>query len=257
LIDILKVVATGGMDTRRELYTTANVRNTPYQSKIWMTSNTASLQNESISNRMMIIDAGARTEDAPYRSEFYLEWDDKLRNEIWSDLVGRLSAAMVDLKAADEAGEGDLNVSHRMSSFFVFGLALAKASPRGGSGRLESEYLAAMNAMEERQLGAALEGNEIVELVEMVNPVHQGKFKPAKDWAKIFQSRIMMNQELSDKAGRTGWVAWQFAANEKVLTEKFRMVKVRGDATHKNIMLYKFNHLVGHGAEDKEIAADA
>ena len=46
LTDILKVVATGGMDTRRELYTTAQMRHTPYQARIWMTANTASLTND-------------------------------------------------------------------------------------------------------------------------------------------------------------------------------------------------------------------
>lgn len=51
LTNILKVVATGGMDTRRELYTTAQMRHTPYQARIWMTANTASLTNETTSAR--------------------------------------------------------------------------------------------------------------------------------------------------------------------------------------------------------------
>ncbi len=67
LMNILKTLATGGMDTRRELYTTCSMRHTPYQARIWMTANTASLTNETISARMMIIDAGERTETEPSR----------------------------------------------------------------------------------------------------------------------------------------------------------------------------------------------
>src|SRR5690242_17468756 len=59
LMNVLKVIATGVMDTRRELYTTASVRHTPYRARIWMTANTAFLTDETISARMMIIDAGA------------------------------------------------------------------------------------------------------------------------------------------------------------------------------------------------------
>lgn len=242
LIDILKTIATGGMDTRRELYTTANVRNTPYQARIWMTSNTASLSNESISNRLMIIDAGARTEENPYRSEFYLDWNEATRNDIWSELIGRLTAAMLDLANADKAGQGDLSVSHRMSSFFVFGLALAKASPRDGDGMLEEQYLGAMKAMGARQRGASLEGNEIVELLEMVDAVHNGKFLPAREWVGVLQRLVPMgHHELLQKVCRTGWVAYQLAANEQLLTDRFGMTKQRGQSTEtKNILSYRF-----------------
>jgi hypothetical protein len=242
LMDILKTIATGGMDSRRELYTTANVRNTPYQARIWMTSNTASLSNESISNRMMIIDAGARTEEKPYRSEFYLDWDETTRNCIWSELIGRLTAAMMDLANADEAGQGDLSVSHRMSSFFVFGLALAIASPRGGNGMLEEQYLAAMKAMEARQRGASLEGNEIVDLLEMVDAVHNGKFRPARDWVIVLEKLVpLWHNELLHKVCRANWVAYQFTANEQLLTERFGMTKQKGQTPEtKNTLCYRF-----------------
>jgi hypothetical protein len=74
LTNLLKAVGTGAMDSRRELYTTAKMRYTPYQARIWMTANTASLTNETISSRMLIIDAAPRTEAEPFRSEHYLEW---------------------------------------------------------------------------------------------------------------------------------------------------------------------------------------
>jgi hypothetical protein len=261
LIDILKTIATGGMDTRRELYTTANMRNTPYQARIWMTSNTASLSNESISNRVMIIDAGARTEENPYRSEFYLDWDEATRNYIWSELIGRLTAAMLDLANADKTGQGDLSVSHRMSSFFVFGLALAKASPRGGNGMLEEQYLGAMKAMEARQRGASLEGNEIVDLLEKVDAAHNGKLRPARDWVGVLENLVPMgHHELLQKVCRANWVAYQFSANEQLLTERFGMTKHKGQTPEtKNTLCYrftKFGQFLTKSRPDTQVLSD-
>ena len=101
----IKAIATGAEDRRRELYTTVNMRLTPYQARTWMTVNTGSL-NETVSSRMMIVDAAERTEEEPYRAEHYLRLSGKERDPIWTEIVGRLASVMRSLAAADAAGEG-------------------------------------------------------------------------------------------------------------------------------------------------------
>ena len=236
LMDLLKTIATGGMDTRRELYTTARMRHTPYQARIWLTANTASLTNETISSRMMIIDAAARTEQEPYRSEHYLEWTPEDRNRIWTELVGRLAKAMAELAQADAKGEGDLSVSNRMSSFFVFGRALARQEG------WEDRFLGAMEAMGKRQEASASEGNDIVDLVKTLPASYADTPRLASEWAGILSNLVPFNNvELRRNCSRTGWVAWQFNANAHILTKECGMVK-HADK-HKNTTRYAFTKL--------------
>jgi hypothetical protein len=146
---------------------------------------------------------------------------------------------MRDLKKADKAGQGDLAVSHRMSSFFVFGMALAKQ--RG----LEEPYQTAMLAMADRQRGASLEGNEIVELLDLVGSEYNGKNWTAKQWSDLLAKRVPEgHHELSEKCCRTGWVAYQFSANEAVLVDRFGMKKAPGSTPEtRNRVCYRFTRL--------------
>jgi hypothetical protein len=243
LTDVLKTIATGAVDSRRELYTTATQRITPYQARIWMTANTASLTNETISSRMMIIDAAARTEANPYRSEFYLNWTDAERNEIWTELILRLAATMRNLKDASDTGDADFYVSHRMSSFFVFGMTLAIQNDR------EEEFLGAMQAMESRQQGASLEGNDIVDLVEMLPASYSDKMRSAKEWSGILTQLVSQhNVELQRNVSRTGWVAYQFKNNHHALTLRFGMVT---GTVAKNVHGYRFTKLTGVNPEQQ------
>lgn len=233
LMDLLKTIATGGMDTRRELYTTAQMRHTPYQARIWLTANTASLTNETISSRMMIIDAGARTEQEPYRSEHYLEWTPETRNLLWTELVGRLAKAMAELAQADAKGEGDLKVSNRMSSFFVFGRALARQEG------WEEDFLAAMEAMTKRQEASATEGNDILDLIKAVPSSYANTPRLGSEWARIFSNVCPENNaRLRQDCARTGWVVWQFNANAHTLTKECGMI--RHADKHKNTTRYEF-----------------
>jgi hypothetical protein len=247
LQNLLKAIGTGAMDSRRELYTTAKMRYTPYQARIWMTANTASLTNETISGRMLIIDAAPRTEAEPYRSEHYLEWSDSLRNDIWTELIGRLAAAMYELKCADECGQGDLHVDHRMSSFFVLGRALAR------QGGYEGKFLEAMKRMTTRQQGASAEGNDIVDLVKMLPTSCAGVMRPAKEWSRLLTNMVPeRNRELTAKVSRVGWVSWQFTSEYHTLTRECGM-KCDYDA-HSKTNLYSFSKL--EGREGKEIGVD-
>lgn len=247
LMNILKTLATGGMDTRRELYTTCSMRHTPYQARIWMTANTASLTNETISARMMIIDAGERTETEPYRSEHYLIWSNERRNELWTELVARLSRAMVELRDADEAGQGDLTSAHRMSSFFVFGRTLARQEG------WEKEFLAAMQAMDARQKVTSSEGNDILDLVEMLPASYANTPRKASDWAAILSALVREpNVELKRAVARTAYVAHQFTANQHMLTMKCGMFTKVDKKRHTTY--YGFKNLNGHGTFVDEVA---
>jgi hypothetical protein len=224
LTNALKVIATGGIDHRRELYTTAEMRCTPYQARIWMTANTDSLTNETITSRLMIIDAAARTEAEPYCSEHYLVWSEDERNAIWTELVGRLSAAMRDLTLADAKGEGNLHVAHRMSSFFVFGRALARERC------LENKLMGAMNAMSHRQSNASAQDNEILSLISRCPASYNIKGKAgmrtAEDWALIFTILVPeANYELRGKVSRPAWVRNAFMANAGLLKERAGLVE--------------------------------
>ena len=248
VMNILKTFATGGMDSRRELFTTANMRHTPYQARFWMTANTASLTNETISSRMMIIDAAARPELEPYRAVHYLSWSTERRNEIWTELVARLRRAMMELKVADEKGEGDLSVAHRMSDFFVFGRTLAKQEG------WETDFLAAQEAMTNRQQVTSTEGNDIVDLVTMLPKSYANTPRKANEWAAIL-SRLVpeSNIELKRNAARTNWVAWQFSANLHLLTLQCGMSMTVDKKRHTTS--YAFSKLDGHGQYVDQVAA--
>jgi hypothetical protein len=233
LTNALKTIATGAIDTRRELYTTAQVRHTPYQARIWMTANSDSLTNETITARLMIIDAGARTEAEPYCSEHYLVWSDKKRNAIWTELIGRLAASMRALTLADAKGEGNLHVSHRMSSFFVFGRALARECG------VEEQLMGAMGAMATRQTNASAQDNEILSLINALpasyNSLDGSNMRTAAEWAGIFAQVVPEgNRELRDKASRPAWVRWQFMNNIKLLTDLCGLVEVAIRSNQRN-----------------------
>jgi hypothetical protein len=241
LTNALKSIATGSMDSRRELYTTANIRETPYQARIWMTANTASLTNETISSRLMIIDAGARTEKDPYRSEFYLEWPQEKRNAIWTELVQRLALVMWKLSYADHTGAGDLNVSHRMSSFFVFGQTVARQEG------WEGKFRTTMDAMTRRQEGASMEGNDIVDLILSLPASYNNEFKTATEWAQILSHTVPEdNVELRRNAARPGWVRYQFTSNVRTLSNCTGMVvKQRVNAQKNKVNVYAFTMCAG------------
>lgn len=245
----IKAIATGAEDRRRELYTTVNMRLTPYQARTWMTVNTGSL-NETVSSRMMIVDAAERTEDEPYRAEHYLRLSGMERDAIWTEIVGRLASVMRSLAVADAAGEGDISVSHRMSSFFVMGRTVARQEG------WEMEFLQAMNAMAERQTGATAESNDIAYVIsrlpttynlKLVNGRMEG-YRTAEEWAELLPFAVpLANVELSRKCSRPGWVRYQFKSNQQVL-EKVCGMQIGSTTTpSKNrVKVYGFSKCQGH-----------
>lgn len=271
LQNVIKAIATGAQDIRRELYTTANQRISRYQARIWMTANTTDNSNETVSSRMMIIDAGMRTEKDPYRSEHYLnkeweqvteEWPDGLRNAIWTETVTRLSAAMRALAKMDAQGQGDIRVSNRMSSFFVFGMAVAKAEGYG------AQFQAAMEAMSLRQLGTSIEVNDIILLATKLPKGYRAHrianggwngMRTAEEWASIFSHMVPeANMELKRNAARPGWIKWQFHNNEHALVEAVGMVKDSILTKQKNrINVYGFTKCEGDEPKLENVVEEA
>jgi hypothetical protein len=198
---------------------------------------------------MMIVDAAERTEEEPYRAEHYLRLSRKQRDDIWTEIVGRLASVMRSLAAADAAGEGDISVSHRMSSFFVMGRTVAR---REG---WETEFLLAMNAMGERQTGAAAESNDIAYVISRLPPTYNIKsvngkmegYRTAEQWAELLPFAVpMSNVELSRKCSRPGWVRYQFKSNQHVL-EKVCGMKIGSTTTptKNKVKLYGFTKCAG------------
>ena len=197
----------------------------------------------------MIIDAGQRREEEPYRSEHYIKWTEAERNAIWTELIGRLTNAMRELAIADAQGEGDLSVSHRMSSFFVFGRTLARQEG------WEERFLTAMRAMEERQIGASAEDSEIAHLILRLpasyNVVTTGEkitgMRTAEEWAGILGQVVPdATVELVRKVAREGWVRYMFQANAKVLAVECGMVVGSTLTNKKNrIKTYGFTKCAG------------
>jgi Bifunctional DNA primase/polymerase, N-terminal len=240
LQNVLKSIATGAQDVRRELYTTNSQRVSNYQARIWMTANETHAANETVSARMMIIDTAARTEVEPYRSTFDVnqDWDTgNLRNLIWTELVARLAAAMRAL-----ANPGVVKVSHRMSDFFVFFRIIAKAEG------LEKEMLTAMEAMGKRQSNASIASNDIVNLLQAVPKNFNGQALEAKEWASIFTTYVVpeASYEMRSKAGSTHWVSAQFQNYKKTLEDTMGMTKGSKLTKSKNrVALYSFTGCEG------------
>jgi hypothetical protein len=147
---------------------------------------------------------------------------------------------MVELRDADASGQGNLTSAHRMSSFFIFGRALAKQEG------WEGEFLAAMRAMDARQKVTSTEGNEIIDLVEQLPESYSKEELLAREWAAIFGAMVNEgNIELKRKAMNVAWAARQFSDNQHMLRMKFGMKTTINKKKHTT--RYQFPRLSGTG----------
>lgn len=256
LENLMRMAVTGGEDTRRKLYTTDTMQTKPFQARLWMTANTDSLTNEANASRQIIIDAGARAEDKPYRSTRFVFGDfGKMRNAIWTELVGRLTAVVYEIQQSDSAGTGDLSVASRLSDFFVIGHTLAAAAG------LDAEMDQAESALRERQERMADEGNEFLYLLRTLPISYNARLLPSQNggdptlngartlgqWQSIIHTHVAeTNRELKAKAARLAWVRYQFQHNEHILRDKLGMV--RGETRNnygKRVATYAFTGFEG------------
>jgi hypothetical protein len=260
LENLMRMAVTGGEDTRRKLYTTDTMQAKPFQARLWMTANTDSLTNEANASRQIIIDAGAREEEKPYRSTRFVFGNfGDVRNAIWTELVGRLAAAVREIQQSDAAGTGDLKVSSRLSDFFVIGHTLARAAG------LTLEMERAEKALRERQERMADEGNEFLHVIRSLpisynvrtvpgqngkEPVLSGA-RTLSQWQSIIHAHVPdSNRELKSKAARSGWVKYQFQHNEHTLRHELGMT--RGETRNnygKMVATYAFTGFEGPASE--------
>jgi hypothetical protein len=213
LQNALKAIATGAQDVRRELYTTVGKRVTPYQARIWLTVNNPTAMSETVASRKLVIKAGKRAEAEPYRSEFHLwkEFESK-RDALWTELVHRLSGIMRALRQADESGQADLNVGHRMSSFVVLGLAVAKQEG------WEAEFREAVEAMGKAQTDAVVEYDDVVSAILRLPASYNGTYRTADEWAGILSMGVPeSNRTLRDKMANPFWLRYRLGNNSRTL----------------------------------------
>ena len=215
LADALKAIATGAQDVRRELYTTAGSRTTPFQARVWLTVNQPTAAGETVAARKLMIKAGGRTEKEPYRSEHYL-WRALAakRDALWTELVGRLRGVMRSLAAADAGGEGDLPVPHRMSSFLVLGLSIARQEG------WEQQFRGAMEAMARTQQESVAEHSKIVPLILGLPASYNGTARTANEWAGILAAQVpTANVELARQVANPSWLAWHITSQQLMLAK--------------------------------------
>lgn len=256
LESLMRMAVTGGEDSRRKLYTTDSMQTKPFQARLWMTANTDSLTNEANASRQIIIDAGAREEEKPYRSTRFVFGNfGKVRNTIWTELVGRLVAAVYEIQQSDLAGTGDLNVASRLSDFFVIGHTLAAAAG------LQEEMKQAELALKARQERMADEGNEFLYVMRLLPISYNAKIMPSQNggeptlsggrtlaaWQSIIHAHVPdTNRELKGKTARLAWVRYQFQHNEHTLRNELGMI--RGETRNgygKKVATYAFTGLEG------------
>ena len=256
LENLMRMAVTGGEDTRRRLYTTDTMQTKPFQARLWMTANTDSLTNEANASRQIIIDAGAREEEQPYRSTRFVFGNfGEVRNAIWTELVGRLAATIREIREADLAGIGDRKVTSRLSDFFVVGHTLASAAG------LKEEMETAEIALRERQERMADEGNEFLYLMRHLPVSYNAGIIPSQnggeptlagartlaDWQAIILAHVPdSNRELKSKAARLAWVRYQVQHNEHTLTKELGMI--RGETRNgygKKVATYDFTGFQG------------
>lgn len=256
LENLMRMAVTGGEDTRRKLYTTDTMQTKPFQARLWMTANTDSLTNEANASRQIIIDAGAREEEQPYRSTRFVFGNfGDARNAVWTELVGRLAAAVREIRAADVAGTGDRKVASRLSDFFVVGHTLAAAAG------LQEEMESAEVALRERQERMADEGNEFLYLMRHLPVSYNAAIVPNQndgeptlagartlaEWQAIIHTHVPdSNRELKSKAARLAWVRYQVQHNEHTLTKELGMI--RGETRNgygKKVATYAFTGFQG------------
>ena len=246
LSDILKVIATGGTDSRRVLYTTSTMQEKPYQARLWMTMNTGDPHEESVSGRMLIIDAAARSD---YKATIYLRWSREYRNEIWTELVMRLLGAMSAIAEAERSGEANITVNHRMSDFFVFLKTLSLAE-YGYEERINQAMLATAS----RQGTAVADAMELTDLLAKMSTDHNNKWKTAKEWGEILSDLAdPSDRELRKKCRSKNSISYWFRGNERLLTERFGLR--RDIDKHKHVTKFMFTKFTERPIWLKDVAS--
>jgi len=127
LQDMLKAVVTGAYLRRRKYYTTASEETYPVNTGAVLTTNSLSITEDALTARIFQLDVVGS--DKEWKSEFQIpeEWrTGRLRDALWTELVGRAAAAMREITEAQRTGNAHLTAPHRMSSFWVFFRMLAR-----------------------------------------------------------------------------------------------------------------------------------
>jgi hypothetical protein len=184
LDDMLKSVVTGGCIQRRKLYTTGELVTFLIECVVILTTNRLSVSEDAVTQRILQFTTG-RVEE--FRSEFEVRetWCKlKLRDVLWTELVGRAAAAMREITAAEKTCDVHLRVDHRLSSFWVF---LRMLSRQEGC---EQKVMDAITGVKESQDTTMADQDDLTPLVEqfIAGIMYNGESWTAQKWCVMLKS---------------------------------------------------------------------
>jgi hypothetical protein len=186
LQDMLKAVVTGAYLRRRKYYTTASEETYPVNTGVVLTTNSLSITEDALTARIFQLNVAAG--DKEWKSEFQVaeEWrTDRLRDLLWTELVGRAAAAMREITKAQQTGNEHLTVSHRMSSFWVFLRMLARQEG------CEDFLLKSIETVSELQTCTMQSQDDLAPIFDDIrehmgkSSVYQGEWLTAAEWKDV------------------------------------------------------------------------
>lgn len=244
--ELLNTITTGGIDERRELYTTDHMRRKPFQARIAMTGNLSETRQESTSSRTLAVDVVKPEAAEPYMADTDVKEElRRHRNEIWTEIVVRCKNILVGLAYTKLPGVGRItHVSHRMSGYFIWYINAAKAES------WEEYALKEMEAVAARQQRQVVEAND--DFLSVIDAWQRacgdGMWRTAAEWAKQLASSIGdSNPALRAKVASTGYVQYKLKALEPTLRRDKYVMETRYDA-HAKRQEYRFKKHQNPGA---------
>jgi len=228
--ELLNTISTGGMDSRRELYTTDKMRRKPFQARIWMTGNATETRQESTSSRVFPVDVVRSGVKDAYRADDDVERELLAnRDAIWTEIVTRCQNIMAHLASSRERGDWISHVDHRMSSFAVWYLNCARSEGWLDFARTE------LAALQKRQQMQVTDSSSFLDLIDAYMKRSDGLWRTAAKWSRFLDCFVNENDtELRRAVARSGYVANRFKVFESTLKQKYGM-KTRRDGHLKHL----------------------
>jgi hypothetical protein len=183
LQDMLKSVVTGGCIRRRRYYFTAAEEKYIVDCGVFLTTNSLSVSEDAVTARILQFNTAPVS---AFHSEFEIKetWrKNNVREGLWNELVGRCAAAMREISRAEETSAAHLQVSHRMSSFFVFLRMLARQEG------CEQKALDVIQAVSDRQNSTMADQDDLTPLVKQAieSSQYNGEWMIARDWSRLLK----------------------------------------------------------------------
>ena len=130
LNDCLAILATGGIHTRRELYTTIGLKEAPLNAFVFLASREPHFKRDDVAERLLLLKVD-RLEDEKLHPEHEVNREvNENRAKLWRALLERLQEMIRALKLADTFDPGEFDHPFRMADFGSFILKWGKLKNR-------------------------------------------------------------------------------------------------------------------------------